>query len=351
MKMWFDHNNFRKFMKQKKLNQRQVRWALTLTVYDFEIFHKSERTNFTDESSRRSDYKETSTLNIKLLSSLQNKLALSISMRNSERIFNDAFELTNVSKLESVLNARDFMKMLENASTRSNAQKFESSANVWDFNQMLMNVLTRSNAHFKLNIKYLSLSQNRLTSSKNMQNFLKMFDDVFKIADVQKLKSATSVRNSEETFKNVTSRLNVHVNAFIWQESSKESLMQDNRKTSLWANFVYQLTNIQVVVSRKKIKNLFKTAYKELARFMKCFIKKLQNKDSFVQQLKLKNVEFIDSRRERADDWAINFEDLIKHENKLYVLENSAIKEKLICRNHDDSLIEHFDAKKILKLF
>ena len=53
---------------------------------------------------------------------------------------------------------------------------------------------------------------------------------------------------------------------------------------------------------KKKIKNLFKTAYKKFARFMKCFIKKFQNKNSFVQQFKLKNVKFADSRRERADD-------------------------------------------------
>ena len=83
---------------------------------------------------------------------------------------------------------------------------------------------------------------------------------------------------------------------------------------------------------------------------MKCFIKKFQNKDSFMQQFKSKNVEFVDSRRERANDWIINFENLIKHENKLYIFENSVIKEKFICRNHDDLLTEHFDAKKTLKL-
>ena len=80
---------------------------------------------------------------------------------------------------------------------------------------MFMNVLTRSNAHFKLNIKHLSSSQNELASSKSMQNFLRMSDDVFKIADVQKLKSATSARNSEKMFENVMSRSSAHVNAFI----------------------------------------------------------------------------------------------------------------------------------------
>ena len=126
--MWSDHNNFRKFMKQKKLNQRQARWALTLTVYDFEIFYKSERTNFADESSRRSDYEKTSTLNIKLLSSLQSKLALLINMQNFEKIFNDAFKLINVLRFKSALSARNFMKIFENALTKSSAQKFWSNA-------------------------------------------------------------------------------------------------------------------------------------------------------------------------------------------------------------------------------
>ena len=80
---------------------------------------------------------------------------------------------------------------------------------------MLMNVSTKSNAHFKLNIKHLSSSQNELASSKSMQNFLRMSDDVFKIADVQRLKSATNARNSEKTLESVTSRSSVHVNAFI----------------------------------------------------------------------------------------------------------------------------------------
>ena len=203
-------------MKQKKLNQKQVRWALTLAVYNFEIFYKSEKTNSADESSRRFDYEKASTLNIKLLSSLQNKLALSINMRDSERIFNDAFELTSVSRFKSVSNARNFSKILENASIKLSVWKFESLANVWNSDQMLMNVLTRSNAHFKLNIKHLSSSQNEFTSSKSMQNSLKMFDDVFKIVDVQRLESATSARNSEKTLESVTSKSNAHANAFIW---------------------------------------------------------------------------------------------------------------------------------------
>ena len=42
-----------------------------------------------------------------------------------------------------------------------------------------------------------------------------MSDDVFKITDVQKLKSATNAKNFEKTFENVTSKLSVYTNAFI----------------------------------------------------------------------------------------------------------------------------------------
>ena len=114
---------------------------------------------------------------------------------------------------------------------------------------------------------------------------------------------------------------------------------------------MFQLTDIQIVVSRKKVKNLFEKAYDEPARFMKCFIKKLQDKNSFVQQFKLNDVKRVDSRRRRANNWTINFKNLIKHENKLFVFGNSTTKKKLIYKNHDDSLTEHFDAEKILKLF
>ena len=80
---------------------------------------------------------------------------------------------------------------------------------------MFMNVSTRLNAHFKLNIKHLSSSQNKFISLKSMQNSLKMFDVMFKIIDVQKFEFATSARNFIKMLENVMSRLNAHVNAFI----------------------------------------------------------------------------------------------------------------------------------------
>ena len=178
-----------------------------------------------------------------------------------------------------------------------------------------------------------------------------MFKSVLTKSSAQKFEFSKNIKNFRKMLENVFSKSNVHINVFIWQESFEKSLMQDNRKTSLWTNSVFQLTDIQVVVLKKKIKNLFEKAYDESTRFIKYFIKKFQDKDSFVQQFKLNDVKHADNRRRRANDWTINFKNLIKHENKLFVLENSTIKKKLICKNHDDSLTEHFDAKKTLKLF
>ena len=236
MKMWSDHNNLRNFIKQKKLNQKQARWALILIVYDFKIFYKSEKTNSADESSRRLNYEKTSTLNIKLLSLLQNKFALSKSMRNSSKISDDVFEITNVQRFEFTSSARNSKKMLENASMKSNIQKFAPSLSARNSKEMFENVSTKS-------------SVQKFEFSKSIKDFRKMLENAF-------------------------SKLNVHVNIFIWQESFEKPLMQDNRKTSLWANFVFQLTNIQIVVLKKKVKNLFEKAYDESTRSMKYFIKK-----------------------------------------------------------------------------
>ena len=67
-----------------------------MTVYDFEIFYKLKKTNFANELSNRLNYEKTSTLNIKFLLSLQSKFTLSKNMRDFSKIFDDAFEITNV---------------------------------------------------------------------------------------------------------------------------------------------------------------------------------------------------------------------------------------------------------------
>ena len=82
---------------------------MTLTAYNFEIFHRFDKINSTNESSKRFDYEKISSLNIRLLSTLQNKLTLSlfeikISMTQSRRkmsnlIFESLIYTSNVVKI------------------------------------------------------------------------------------------------------------------------------------------------------------------------------------------------------------------------------------------------------------
>ena len=88
IEMLSDHNNLKKLMTKKELNFKQVRWTQILIVYDFEIFYRSNDKNSANESSKRLDYEKISSLNIKLLSTLQNKLTLLLnkkSLTQSER--------------------------------------------------------------------------------------------------------------------------------------------------------------------------------------------------------------------------------------------------------------------------
>ena len=69
-------------MIKKKLNFKQIYWTQISIVYDFEIFYRSNDKNLTNELSRRFDYEKISLLNIKLLSTLQNKLTLSLNEKS-----------------------------------------------------------------------------------------------------------------------------------------------------------------------------------------------------------------------------------------------------------------------------
>ena len=110
IEIWSNYNNFREFIKQKKLNFKQVRWTLTLIAFDFEIFYRFNKINSTNDSSRRFDYEKTSLNKITLLLTLQNKLILSninnllslISQNKRENSNNLNFKLISILTLNVV---------------------------------------------------------------------------------------------------------------------------------------------------------------------------------------------------------------------------------------------------------
>jgi len=57
-KIWTDHKNLEYFMKVQKLNQRQARWALYLSRFDFMLKHvPGSKMGKADSLSRRPDWK------------------------------------------------------------------------------------------------------------------------------------------------------------------------------------------------------------------------------------------------------------------------------------------------------
>jgi hypothetical protein len=76
MKIFIDHNKFKKFMNMKTLNERQIKWAMRLISFDFIIKHQLEKINLVDDSSRRLDYHDVNTKIIRFLLILQTKLRI-----------------------------------------------------------------------------------------------------------------------------------------------------------------------------------------------------------------------------------------------------------------------------------
>ena len=49
--------------------------------------------------------------------------------------------------------------------------------------------------------------------------------------------------------------------------------------------------------------------------------------------------------------WILNFEELLKYNNSLFVLRNKALKKEFINKYYNNFLIRYFDITKIYKLF
>ena len=238
IEIWFDHKNFRNFIKIKKLNSWQTRWIIKLIVYDFEIFHRFDFKNFANESFKRFDYENVCFLNTKLLSTLQNKLTLTIDDE--------------------------------------------------------------------------SLSQN-----KRKKTF---FDYIL---------------------------TNVQFN--VVDEFAESS--QNKRKILIELIFVFQLIEIQIVIFRKIVNDVFEIFYEKSQKFMKFLLKNLQIENNFVIRFCENILTFsLNERFKSSKIWFVDVEKFLKHEKRIYVSKNFVTQQKFINKNHDDFLIDHFDVERIFEL-
>ena len=166
IEIWSNYNNFRKFMKQKKLNFKQVCWTLTLTIYNFEIFHRSNKINSTNESSKRFDYEKISLLNIRLLLTLQNKLTLSL-LKNSITQNKRKMSMNLISK--SLIYTSNVVKIICNETSSQNIKK-QIQINFASMFQLTNVAIIIS----KINVKIISKKSYK-KSQKSMKFLIKKF--------------------------------------------------------------------------------------------------------------------------------------------------------------------------------
>ena len=102
------------------MNFKQIRWTLTLIIYNFEIFYRLNKINSTNKSSKRFDYKKNLLLNIRLLLILQNKLTLSL-LKNSITQNKREMLINLISK--SLIYISNVVKIIHNKMSSQNIKK------------------------------------------------------------------------------------------------------------------------------------------------------------------------------------------------------------------------------------
>ena len=120
-------------------------------------------------------------------------------------------------------------------------------------------------------------------------------------------------------------------------------LTRNRRKILTKLISMFKLIGIQIVISRKVINDIFDDFYEKSLKSMKFLIKKLQTKDQWMKTFYVR--KFAPSRRlrKRFKKWIINDENLVKHNECLFVSNDAIVKKKFIKKHHDDSLLEHFE--------
>ncbi len=88
--------------------------------------------------------------------------------------------------------------------------------------------------------------------------------------------------------------------------------------------------------------------YNFSSKFIVKLIKILQQEDEFAVRLRADETTSIWKNDIKA--WTLNNQEMIEYNESLYVSEDFSIREELLKRHHDDSLVRHFDADKISEL-
>ena len=127
---------------------------------------------------------------------------------------------------------------------------------------------------------------------------------------------------------------------------SGAALAESKQQVATALGPVLRLAGVKVVIPRKEVKDIAETAYEGVQEPTKKLIRELQAQDDRVSDFKNGQFGQAELVRRHGKGWALDLEGLLRHDGCLYVPGDSALKQELISKCHDDPLAGHFGADK-----
>ena len=90
---------------------------------------------------------------------------------------------------------------------------------------------------------------------------------------------------------------NIHINVF----DALKKLSQNKQKILIDLIFVFQLIEIQIVIFRKIVHDIFEIVYKKSQKFMKFLLKNLQIENNFVVKFRSNILTFAQNERFKSN--------------------------------------------------
>jgi len=356
-----DHNNLKNFMNVQKLNERQVRWIMRLLICNFEIAHRSEKTNLINVLSRWFDYKNENISANYLLLTLQRKLTRIESL--------NSFIFVVIRELYCIWVINDVEKTFVHSISmnRYSAEHVESrlqDETYW-WTQVINNVekmFIHSVSERRYSAKHVeSRLQDEIYCTWMINEVEKM--SVHNVSENTSMYSAMHVKSMLLRVMILTVR-EMHLDEVHFSRSRisqfesttsrstnvEMSTHKDRNVAEKQLNSVAETVNCKQLISHAivRVLTIHETIYNFNSKFIVKLIKILQQEDEFAVRLKADETTSIWKSDIKA--WTLNSQEIIEYNESLYVSEDLSIREELLKHHHDDLLAKHFDVNKISEL-
>jgi len=299
---------------------------MRLLICNFEIAHRSKKTNSIDASLRWFNYKNENISVNHLWFTLQRKLTRIESLNNF--IFVAIRELYCIWVINDVEKTFVHSISMNRYSAEHVKSRLQDETYWWtwminDVEKMSVhNVSENTSTYSAMHVKSMLLRIMILTVWKTH------LDEVhFSRSRISQFKSTTSRRTDVETLTH-----------------------KDCNVAEKQLNSVAETVDCKQLISHTivKVLTIHEMIYNFSNKFIVKLIKILQQEDEFAVELKAD--EMMSIWKSDVEAWTLRSQEMIEYNELLYVLKDLSVREELLKHYHDDLLAKHFDADKISEL-